>query len=154
MMKRVTIPALAVILLLSACTGSFTLTNKVSQFNKTFDNQWVEEVVFLAMVIVPVYELSLLADAVIFNSIEFWTGENPVAEEQLQIAIADDTNATMLSDGRIRLEVDGTVYLLERTEAGVVATDDDGDILYRAITGEDGKISVYDAAGKVVRKES
>jgi len=35
-----------------------------------------------------------------------------------------------------------------------VAVDAEGDVLYRAITGEDGKISVYDAAGKVVRKES
>jgi len=152
-MKRLAIPALAVILILSACTGSFTLTNKVNKFNKTFENPWVEEVVFLAMVIVPVYEISLIADMLIFNSIEFWTGENPVAEEQ-QITLTDEVDATMLSDGRIRLEVDGTVYLLERTDAGVVATDDDGDILYRAITGEDGKISVCDAAGKVVRKES
>ncbi len=88
-MKRLAIPALAVILILSACTGSFTLTNKVNKFNKIFENPWVEEVVFLAMVIVPVYEISLIADMLIFNSIEFWTGENPVAEEQ-QITLTDD----------------------------------------------------------------
>jgi len=30
------------------------------------------------LVIVPVYQLAALADAVIVNSIEFWTGKNPM----------------------------------------------------------------------------
>ena len=76
-----------------------------------------------------------------------------MAAEEQQITLADDATATMLSDGRIRLEVDGRIYLLERTDEGVVALDTDGAILYRAITGEDGKISVYDGSGNLVRKE-
>ena len=152
-MKRVIIPTLVAILLLSACTGSFQLTNKIYQFNKTFEDPWVEEVVFLVKVIVPVYEVSLVLDMVIFNAVEFWTGENPVAAVEQQITLADDATATVLSDGRIRLEVEGRVFLLERTDAGVVAVDTEGAILYRAITGEDGKISVYDGSGNLVRKE-
>jgi hypothetical protein len=38
----------------------------------------VNEVVFIALHIVPVYEVSYLADLFVINSIEFWTGENPV----------------------------------------------------------------------------
>ena len=36
--------------------------------------------VFLAFHIVPVYEVAYLADILVLNSIEFWSGSNPVAE--------------------------------------------------------------------------
>ncbi|MDD4636227.1 MAG: DUF3332 domain-containing protein [Bacteroidales bacterium] len=66
--------------LFSSCIGSFKLTNKVLDWNKTIGDKFVNEVVFVAMHIVPVYQLSIFADAVILNSIEFWTGENPVVK--------------------------------------------------------------------------
>lgn len=66
--------------LLSSCIGSFSLTNKVLDWNKTIGDKFVNEVVFVAMSIVPIYQLSIFADAVIFNSLEFWTGENPVVK--------------------------------------------------------------------------
>lgn len=66
--------------LFSSCIGSFKLTNKVLDWNKTIGDKFVNEVVFFAMHIVPVYEISIFADAVILNSIEFWTGDNPVAK--------------------------------------------------------------------------
>ncbi len=153
MKRRVTAVALAMVLFLSACTGSFNLTRKVNQFNKSFDDPWTEEVVFLGLVIVQVYSISLLADMLVFNAIEFWGGENPVGDEDQQLALADDASATVLADGSIRLEVDDRIYLLEKTDAGVVATGADGEILYRAVTDEAGKISVYDASGKLVRRE-
>jgi hypothetical protein len=40
----------------------------------------VNEVVFLAFHIVPVYEVAYVADALVLNSIEFWSGANPVAD--------------------------------------------------------------------------
>lgn len=64
----------------SACIGSFNLTRKVYAFNKSVsEDKWVQEVVFLAFGIVPVYSIAAGIDALILNSIEFWTGENPVA---------------------------------------------------------------------------
>ena len=153
MKRRVTAVALAMVMFLSACTGSFELTRKINQFNKSFDDQWVEEAVFLGLLIIPVYEIALLADVLIFNAVEFWSGENPVADEEQQLALSDDASATILADGTIRLEVDGRVYLLEKTEAGMVATGADGEILYRAVTDEQGRVSVYDPSGKLVRRE-
>ncbi len=67
----------------SACFGSFQATRKVYTFNKGVGDKWIVEVVFLAMTIVPVYSLAALADAIIFNSVEFWTGENPMASVSL-----------------------------------------------------------------------
>ncbi|MDR1809553.1 MAG: DUF3332 domain-containing protein [Prevotella sp.] len=65
-------------ILFSSCIGSFNLTNKVLAWNKTIDNKFVNELVFLAMHIVPVYEITIFADVVVLNTIEFWTGDNPV----------------------------------------------------------------------------
>ena len=63
----------------SACYGSFNLTRKTWMFNRDVSkNKFAREVVFLAMNIVPVYGIATFIDAVIINSVEFWTGENPV----------------------------------------------------------------------------
>lgn len=66
--------------LFSSCIGSFGLSNKLLDWNRNIDSKFVNELVFIAFWIVPVYEISLLADAVILNSIEFWSGSNPVAD--------------------------------------------------------------------------
>ncbi len=63
----------------SSCIGSFGLTNKVKAWNEGVGDKWVNELVFLGLHIVPVYPISIFADIVVLNSIEFWTGENPVA---------------------------------------------------------------------------
>lgn len=62
-----------------ACFGSFGLTRKVWGFNKDVStNKFVQELVYLALVILPVYQLASIGDALIFNTIEFWGGKNPV----------------------------------------------------------------------------
>ena len=65
--------------LLPSCIGSFTLTNKLLAWNKQISNKFVNELVFFAFWVLPVYEVSALADILVLNSIEFWSGENPVA---------------------------------------------------------------------------
>ena len=69
--------------LLPSCIGSFTLTNKLLAWNKQISNKFVNELVFFAFWILPVYEVSALADVVVLNSIEFWSGENPVASTKV-----------------------------------------------------------------------
>ena len=63
----------------SSCIGSFALHQKVLNWNQGIGDKWVNEVVFLALNIIPVYGICYLADAVVINSIEFWSGDNPVA---------------------------------------------------------------------------
>lgn len=66
--------------LFSSCIGSFGLTNKLLSWNNSIDSKFVNELVFIAFWIVPVYEISAIADVLVLNSIEFWSGSNPVAE--------------------------------------------------------------------------
>jgi hypothetical protein len=77
-MKKALLCAATLSILLTGCTGPFTLTKNVHKWQTSFDDQWVDEAAFLGCVILPVYSLSTLADGLIFNSVEFWTGENPM----------------------------------------------------------------------------
>lgn len=65
-------------LMFSSCIGPFNLSNKLLAWNQTVDNKFVNEVIFFAFHIIPVYPISYVADILVFNSIEFWTGENPI----------------------------------------------------------------------------
>ena len=66
--------------LFTSCIGSFGLHSKLVSWNQSIGNKFVNEIVFLAFHIIPVYEFAYLADIIVLNSIEFWTGSNPVAE--------------------------------------------------------------------------
>lgn len=72
------IAILASSMMFTSCIGSFKLTNKVLTWNKQVGSKFVNELVFVAFWILPVYELSGLADLLVLNSIEFWSGSNPV----------------------------------------------------------------------------
>ena len=78
-MKRGKLTLVAVVLsgslLFSSCVGSFSLFNRLSSWNQSVGNKFVNELVFLAFNIVPVYGVAYLADALVINSIEFWSIE-------------------------------------------------------------------------------
>lgn len=82
-MKKTSIKLAALLLcgsfLFSSCIGSFALHQKMVNWNQGISDKWVNEIVFLALNIVPVYGVVYLADALVINSIEFWSGSNPVA---------------------------------------------------------------------------
>lgn len=84
-MKKGKLSVIAVLLssslLLSSCIGSFALWHKVLDWNKGISgNKFVNELVFIALNIVPVYGIASLADMLVCNSIEFWSGSNPAAK--------------------------------------------------------------------------
>ena len=67
----------------SACFGSFNATRSLWKFNRDVSkNKFAQEVVFLALNIVPVYGVVGLVDAVALNTVEFWTGKNPMTVTQ------------------------------------------------------------------------
>lgn len=95
-MKRTMTKAVAILLLaasvpaLTGCYGPFRLTSKLHSWNGQISNQkFVNELAFLGLVIVQAYSVCLLADGIIFNSVEFWGGNNPIAMEEGQIEIED-----------------------------------------------------------------
>lgn len=64
---------------MSSCIGSFGLTNKVLDWNKGLSScKFLNEFVFL--LISPAYAVCSIADLFVLNTIEFWTGSNPVAQ--------------------------------------------------------------------------
>lgn len=65
--------------LFSSCIGSFGLHSKLVNWNQNLSNKFVNELVFLAFNIIPVYGVCYMADALVINSIEFWSGSNPLA---------------------------------------------------------------------------
>ncbi|MGQ0551797.1 MAG: DUF3332 family protein [Planctomycetota bacterium] len=78
---------LALCMTLSACTGPFNATKRLHNWNRSFDGYdgWAEEGVFLLCCILP-YPLTVLGDSLIFNSVEFWGGTNPVAPAGMAMA--------------------------------------------------------------------
>ena len=69
----------------SGCYGSFNLLRTVYRFNGSIKahpdpkvNGVIKSVVMVVLAIIPVYGLSTWADALVLNSIEFWTGKNPL----------------------------------------------------------------------------
>lgn len=70
-------------LLLGSCVGSYRAFNGLSSWNtRATDSKWWNEVIHLGLWIIPVYEVVFLGDILIFNSIEFWSGSNALAEPE------------------------------------------------------------------------
>ena len=74
------VTALAGSMLFSSCIGNFALTKKLLGWNNQIGNKFINELVFFAFWIIPVYEVTALADVLVLNSIEFWSGSNPIAQ--------------------------------------------------------------------------
>jgi hypothetical protein len=80
----------------AGCFGNFAATRKVYQFNESFGDKWMNQIMFWVLAIVPAYEIAGFADVVLFNTIEFWTGSNPITmapgEEVIKYASEDGKN--------------------------------------------------------------
>jgi hypothetical protein len=70
---------LGLTLLGSSCLGPNNAFNGLHHWNRNLDeSKWINELVFVGLTVIPVYSLCYLGDILIFNSIEFWGGENPI----------------------------------------------------------------------------
>ena len=62
----------------SSCVGSFSMFNKLAQWNKrATKSKFLNELIFI--VISPAYAFCSVADIFVLNTIEFWSGSNPMA---------------------------------------------------------------------------
>ena len=107
---------LAATIMFSSCIGSFRLTNQVKDWNQSVGNKWINEVIFLAFHIVPVYEITMFIDAIVLNSIEFWTGKSASVEvgdsKIVQNAQGQDVEITALENGYTLVNGDKAMNLL------------------------------------------
>jgi hypothetical protein len=122
---------------------------KVYKFNEGMGEKWIQEIGFLVMSVVPIYEGAALIDAVILNSIEFWTGKNPVAAT----IKSNDGNAQIAynaDNGSIRYIQEGTEYVFEKSSDGTIVKDKDGKFVIRCQALDDGGIILKDVKGGIV----
>lgn len=117
----------------TSCIGSFSLTNKLLSWNKGISNKFVNELVFFGFWILPVYEVTALADLLVLNSIEFWSGDNPVAQ---------GTKVIDGKDGRYLVDCDGKGY--------TITSENDGSVVRLDFDSSDRSWSV-NADGKSVK---
>jgi hypothetical protein len=83
------------ILVATGCYGTFSLTRKMYSWNGTFDDKFVQSAVMWVFLIIPVYEVCGFIDLLALNTIEFWTGSNPVA-----LTADKETRKEITADGK------------------------------------------------------
>lgn len=161
---RVIAALVAAGLLSSGCYGPFTLTRKVYNWNgNVSQDKWAVEVLFLLLNVpfLSVYGLAITADAIFFNSVVFWTGNNILNtnasmpptrrivrgdHEVVMTRVADDE---LLMESFTAGQPQGSVRL-RREDGGIVALGPDGRLLMRSSARADGSLVVADAQGRTV----
>ncbi|MEN8182986.1 MAG: DUF3332 family protein [Myxococcota bacterium] len=129
------------------CFGKFQLTRTVYDWNQRFDeNKWIRWFAFLGLAIFP-YPTSLLIDMLFANTVEFWTGENPITAAGVPRVFQGENGEVatfvMREDGSLDITVVGadgppTSFVLVREPQALSAWDADGRLLGRVsdVNGE------------------
>ena len=161
---------LAVAMLASGCYGPFNLTRRLYTWNSQVGDKWEKELVFLLLVALPVYELTAFGDAVVFNSMEFWTGSNPVVppSSMKKKSALPQTKRLARGDQAVLLTYTSTPagaqllieqfrqgqgvgsFRLERRDGRTVGYDGDGRLLFTASTLGTGGLVIHDGSGQQV----
>lgn len=147
----------------TACFGPFNLTRNVYHWNSGIkgsgevNEKWMKEFVFFGMIIIPVYMFSALLDAFVFNSIQFWRGDNPIkvtrdSDGRIREARIGDTTIVVAwaEDGRsatLTYQQEGRTFktgkIVEDTQ-GLRMLSAEGREWYRAEPRADGSVAVID----------
>ncbi len=155
----------------TACYGPFNLTKTLHKWNGQIKgsgevaDKWMRELVFLGLVILPVYEFAAIGDAIVFNSIEFWTGNNPikaggagnegrtrmarVGDTTIAVAFARDGNSASVSYSK-----EGQVVktgAIVATEEGYQLINEKGHQLYAAEATTHGGVNLVDRNCQLVQ---
>lgn len=142
-------------LLCFSCIGSFGLWNSLKGWNQGLGNKFVNELVFI--VLSPAYAVAYLADVLVLNSIEFWSGSNPMADrvgtEQIihgedgeYIVRINEDGYTIMKMGEADRPLD-LVYDEENRTWNAVA---EGQSIELMTMNEDGSITYKDQKGEKV----
>ena len=144
------------------CTGSFNLTKKVYDGHRSQGDKWADELLFLGAVLLPIYGIATFADAVVFNSIEFWTGDNPVVynddnntkfvnKDGEEVTVSYNEESDEITISSTTANGDNPKIVLERAEGAVIAKDESGNVLYSSVAKENGDVTVYDDKLQIVK---
>ena len=156
--------------LTTACYGPFNLTRNVYHWNSNIkgssevNEKWMKEFIFFGMIIIPVYMFSALLDAFIFNSIQFWSGNNPIKASGLdddgQTKVAQVGDLTMrwtsTSEGAtVTYERSGTIErraMIISSATGYRLLNERGNTLAEVEYAADGTLTILDHDCRVVQR--
>lgn len=126
----------------TGCFGTFVTTQRLYHWNMTVDNnKWARWGVFVATVVIPIYPSATLFDMVFTNSVEFWSGRNPMA------ASADGSRTVRTPTGEevtLRMRDDGNIDVAIRSPSQPDT--------HLVVVPEDDSIAAYDASGQLVAR--
>jgi len=100
---------------LQGCYGKMALTRKVYQVNGQVSEKHLRSLVTWAFILVPVYGISALADFIVFNTIEFWTGNNPVAQGEKNFQYTENDQTYRV---KARKSGETVTYVIDRYRGG------------------------------------
>ena len=145
----VTLVGSSLLLATTGCFGSFATLNRVYTWNRTVDhNKWVQWGVFTAAIIVPVYPAAFFFDVVFNNSVEFWSGRNPMsadagATRTVHTESGEDVSMRMRDDGAIDVSIrassqpDTRLVVVPEGDS-IAAYGDDGALVARGTPATEG----------------
>ena len=146
------------------------MTKNLHNWNGKVGTKWANETVFIVLAWVQVYSLAALGDALVFNSIEFWGGQNPITpsaaapQTRTKRIVRKDAEALLTRTA----SAEGEQFFVEQFQHGrpagtlrirqlgdvTTGTDAAGHTLFTARTLEDGSVVVSDAAGREIARHS
>ncbi len=145
-----------VVPLVAGCYGPFPLTRAVYQANGSIGNDVVRQVVFWVFVILPVYNVSVLADALVLNVVDFWVGEtvgvSAITDESGNALVIEPDSGAERAVLTVCREGGQPVRLrLERVSDRLCEVRDaEGRLLGRATRTADGGLRLTDASRRSV----
>ncbi|WP_224484092.1 DUF3332 domain-containing protein [Robertkochia aurantiaca] len=150
-------------ILFTSCLGSFAAFNNLKDWNMgVSDSKFINNLLFWGLNIIPVYGIFMIGDVFIFNVLEFWTGNNPVAmeegESELQMVEHDGNTYKMVATkNRMQISiVEGPKkgnkidLLYKPSERSWNAITPEGEII-KLSSFEDGFNMVYLPDGETIR---
>lgn len=145
--------------LFGGCYGAFPLTKKIYQFNGDISShKIIQTVVFWVFVIIPVYGIGMLGDAIVCNLIEFWTGEQILSVGPTTDSKGNTVCLTPSPDGKqavLTVSRDGKVlaqeFFVKVSDTTFEVRDAQGKLQGKVLKSPDGTISLMDRNGAVVR---
>jgi hypothetical protein len=142
----------------SGCWGKFGATNALYDWNHgVSDSKWLRWLVFLLFVILPVYGLFIIADALVINTIEFFSGDNPISGGHAKLEDGHTVDSTRTSDPNVvrhehrqHGKLVQVLYMRRVDDDELQLLDDKMRLIARARVLPNGDVELRDPNGKLL----
>jgi len=140
----VTLLCASSLLVTTGCFGTFVTLQRLYHWNMTIDsNKFARWGVFVATVVVPIYPSATIFDMIFTNSVEFWSGRNPMTGDAdgartLHSESGEDVSMRMREDGAVDVSIRApskpdTHLVVVHEGDSVAAYDDHGALVARGV---------------------